>query len=92
MEIAVDNNGQREVITRAADDIFRSTASAANLAPVPKGGALARAIFDLQFADSDKPRPVEVRPPNIVKFGRRCDAQLVQRWLSRRGFRTRVDP
>jgi len=91
LEIAVDNNGRREVITRTADDIFGGAGSATNLEPVPQGGTLARAIFDLQFADSDKPRPVEVRPPNIVKFGRRCDAQLVQRWLFRRGFRIRVE-
>ncbi len=87
LEIAFDN-GNQEIITRAANDIFQSGApNAARLEAVPKCGTLSRAIFDLQFTGSDKPRPVEVRPPNILKFGRRCDAQLVQRWLAKRGFR-----
>ena len=36
---------QREVITRAADDIFCGAGSAANLEAVPHGGTLARAAL-----------------------------------------------
>lgn len=88
-ELEVDfGNRNHEVITRAATDLFeRGPAGLAQPEAVPKGGTLARAIFELQFAGSTKPRPVEVRPPNTLKFGRRCDAHLVQRWLANRGFR-----
>ena len=89
LEVTLDN-GNREVITRAANDIFLSaTASYPCAEAVPQRGTLARATFDFQFTGSAKARPVELRPPNILKVGRRCDAQPVQRWLSKRGFRTR---
>ena len=89
-ELEVDfGNTNREVITRAAVDVFHTgPAGPANPEAVPKGGVLARAVFELQVIGCAKPHPVEVRPPNTLKFGRRCDAQLVQRWLTARGFRT----
>ena len=73
-EIEVDlENGNHEVITRAATDLFEGGANtSACPEAVPKRGTLARAVFELQFAGSAKPRPVEVRPPNTLKFGRRC--------------------
>jgi len=46
-----------------------------------------RAAFDIYFGDNPKPRKVQVRPPNILKLGRHCDAVLVQHWLSDCGFR-----
>jgi len=38
--------------------------------------------------DDEKPRKVQIRPPNILKLGRHCDARLVHRWLSKQKFRT----
>src|SRR5260221_517527 len=85
-------NGNQEVITRAANDIFQSgPGDPVRLEAVPKCGTLSRAIFDLQFIGSDKPRPVEICPPDNLKFGRHCDAQLIQRWLTKRGFRANPD-
>ena len=88
LEVAQDN-GHREVVTRAVDIFEDSAADAGPDEAVPRRGKLARAIFEFQFTASAKPRPVEVRPPNTVKFSRRCDAQLVQRFFTKRGFRRR---
>ena len=33
---------------------------------------------------------MQVRPPNILKLGRRCDAAVVQKWLSEKSFRETV--
>jgi len=76
---------------RAADDLFANPAEAgAALAQVmPGSGRLARAAFDIHFHHSHRPRPVQIRLPNVLKVGRHCDAQSVDRWLCRRGFRLR---
>lgn len=76
-------------MARRSEDIFAS-AMARGAAAIPDGGRLVRAVFDLYFGDSQKPRRVQVRPPNILKLGRHCDAALVQRWLAERGFRETV--
>ncbi len=86
IEIAFDN-GNHEVITTAADDLFDRSLQPRQPDPIPRDGRLARALFEVQFTGGVAPRAVEVRPPNILKLGRGCDAQLVQRWLSSRGFR-----
>ena len=77
------NGGRHEVITWEAEDIFRS--APASLAP--HDGTLARAAFDFHFAGSPKPRPVQIRLPNLLKLGRHCDLRLVDRFLCERGFR-----
>ena len=70
------------------NDLFHSAAMLAQRPePIPKDGRLTRAIFEVQFAGLVTPRAVELRPPNILKLGRRCDALLVHRWLQSRGFR-----
>ncbi|HYG34347.1 MAG TPA: hypothetical protein VEC99_06160, partial [Clostridia bacterium] len=87
VEVAWDNYGH-DVILRAADDVFRSAAAMENQdGPIPRTGRLTRAAFDLHFPDSARPRPVQIRPPNVLKVGRHCDAQRVDRWLCARGFR-----
>jgi hypothetical protein len=58
---------------------------------ISESGRLVRAAFDVYFADNEKkPRKVQVRPPNVLKLGRHCDAALVQRWLTERSFRTGI--
>lgn len=49
---------------------------------------LVRAVFEVRFADIAKGRRVEIRPPNTLKMSRQCNASVVHRWLSERGFRT----
>jgi hypothetical protein len=73
-------------MVRKSLDIFSSGAEGATPA-ISESGLLGRAVFDFYFGDSQKPRKVHVRPPNILKLGRHCDATLVQRWLTARGFR-----
>jgi hypothetical protein len=85
-------NANTEVITREADDLFSCLAvSPFQRSPVPEQGALERALFEIQFAGSIKSYPVEIRVPNILKLGRRCDLVAVQNWLCRRGFRRAYD-
>lgn len=74
-------------IVRMATDIFES-AAARNATAIPESGRLVRAVFDVTFGDSNKPRKVQLRPPNVLKLGRHCDAALIQRWLNQRGFRS----
>jgi hypothetical protein len=83
------NGGFNEVVIRKADDIF-AAAEARGRPAIPDGGRLVRASFDVLFEGEKKPRRVQVRPPNALKLGRYCDASVVQRWLSEKGFRETV--
>lgn len=78
--------GFNDVVIRKSDDIF-AAALARGREAVPDGGRLVRAAFDFWFAGAKKPRKVQVRPPNVLKLGRYCDASTVQRWLSEKEFR-----
>jgi hypothetical protein len=83
-----DLNGEREVITRAAQGLFEfAAANPARPDPIPKEGRLARAIFEIQFTGSAESYPVEIRLPNVLKVSRHCDAAAVQDWLCASGFR-----
>ena len=88
IEIAY-RGGYREVVIRKADDIFKA-AEARQREAIPGTGSLVRAAFDLYFEGAKKPRRVQIRPPNVLKLGRYCDASVVQRWLSEKGFRETV--
>ena len=85
VEIAF-GGGYNEVIIRKADDVF-AAAEASQRKAIPDGGRLVRAAFDVYFDGAKKPRKVQIRPPNVLKLGRYCDASVVQRWLSEKGFR-----
>ena len=37
-----------------------------------------------------KPRKIQLRPPNVLKLGRYCDAVAIDQWLTARGFRTKA--
>ncbi len=88
LEIA-RNNHLREIITHKADDLFECAGlRAGERNVIPHDGWLARAIFEIQFTGLPQPQPVEIRLPNMLKVGRRCDFHAVQNWLCRRGFRT----
>jgi len=78
--------GFNEVVTRRADDIF-SAAQARGKIAIPDGGRLLSAAFDFYFEGAKKPRKVELRPPNVLKLGRHCDAGLVHQWLSAKHLR-----
>ena len=87
VEVAWRTKG-REVVTRQSEDLFQSTPDdAGGIVPIPEDGDLRRAAFDFHFAEQARPRPVQICVPNLIKLGRHCDLQLVDRWLSARGFR-----
>ena len=65
LEISQDNS-RNEVLTRGAEDLFDCTEHAQDLIPSP--GRLTSASFEVHFRDSAKPRPVQIRPPNLLKL------------------------
>ena len=79
------NSAPHEVLTRHGEDLFRVAPNVDEL--MPAGWRLTRAGFDLHFEGQLRPRPVQIRPPNLLKLGRHCDLRLVHRWLCQRGFR-----
>jgi hypothetical protein len=79
-------NGYEEVMIRKATDVFAAAENRERDA-IAEGGRLVRAVFDLYFAGRKKARKVQIRTPNTLKLGRHCDARVVQRWLSKQGFR-----
>ena len=82
------DGGFNDAIVRKSDDVFASAASYERpFNPIHEKAKLRRAVFDVYFGDSEKPRKVQIKPPNILKLGRHCDARLVHRWLSKQKFR-----
>ncbi len=80
--------GFNDGLVRRSDDIFVSAAAYARpFNPINETAKLKRAVFDVYFSDSEKPRKLHIRPPNTLKLGRHCDARLVHRWLSKQKFR-----
>jgi hypothetical protein len=73
-----------EVEVHRADNVFEAFRSRG--ARPPEGTRIIRAIFQVKFADSKRPRSVTIRPSNIAQYTRDDDAELVEQWLRRRGF------
>ncbi len=74
---------------RRSDDVF-AAAKARGKVAIPTTGRLIRAVFDVYFTGCKKPRTVHLRPTNVLKLGRHCDAALIHEWFSLRGFRAPV--
>ena len=74
----------KDIVASAAE---RSKKKDKPVPAVPAGGKLVRATFELEFTGSKKPRKVHVRPPDMLKLGRHCDARPVHEWLSECEFR-----
>ena len=78
-----------QVTIRRAHDLFDCLDDhGAPWNPIPQKGVLIRAVFHVQFSDSPKPRPVEILTPHLLKIVRVSDADLLEPWLLKRGFRT----
>lgn len=80
----VSDNAANQFIIEGANDLFETSAP---LPPIPRSGRLTRAQFDFHFADSPRPRAVQIRLPNVLKLGRHCDIRAVHRWACQCGFR-----
>ncbi len=77
--------GQDAVVVASAAERTKKTGK--TVKAVPDGGNLVRANFELEFIGSKKPRKVHVRPPDVLRLGRHCDARPVHEWLSVCEFR-----
>lgn len=75
---------QAEVETRKARDLFG--AFEARNGKIPDRPRLQSAKFEVKFASAKRPRMVTVRPSNIAQYTRVPDSELIEEWLSRRGF------
>ncbi|MFM2007980.1 MAG: hypothetical protein RLZZ09_3635, partial [Pseudomonadota bacterium] len=54
--------------------------------PFPSGGKITKAVFEVQFANSKSPRTVTVYAGNRALFKRDGDAEIIELWLTLRGF------
>lgn len=73
---------EREI--RKANDIFAAYRDR-NRA-FPANPPIVKAVFRITFSDSDTPRAVTIRPPNVAQYTRDADAAVVEKWLKARGF------
>jgi hypothetical protein len=90
-EMAFDNGFEETVIRKATDIFVAAEEDPVKREAIPQSGRLVRATFDLYFTGMKKPCKVQIRTPNTLKLGRHCDARVVQRWLSKQGFRVAAD-
>jgi hypothetical protein len=75
---------QYHVEVHKADDVFGALDSIQR--SIPAGAQLLRAGFKVKFLNALRPRTVVVRQPNVTVFDRESDAELLNKWLTRRGF------
>lgn len=73
---------EREI--RKADDIFAAYRDRNRAFPAK--APIVKACFRITFSDSDTPRTVTIRPPNVAQYTRDADAAVVEKWLKARGF------
>jgi hypothetical protein len=69
---------------RKADDVFGAY-KARNRA-FPAKPPITKACFRVTFSDSDTPRTVTIKPPNVAQYTRDADSVIVEKWLKARGF------
>lgn len=73
---------EREI--RKASDIF--AAFKARSREFPKKVPIVKAGFRVRFSDSDTPRTVIIKPPNVAQYTRDDDSRVIEKWLKLRGF------
>lgn len=73
---------EREI--RKADDVFG--AYRARSREFPAKPSIIKACFRITFSDSDTPRTVTIKPPNVAQYTRDADSVIVEKWLKARGF------
>lgn len=90
LEIRYSGEFNDSTVKRSDDMVASATQRSTNgksIHAVPDFGELVRATFEFHFANSKKPRRVYLRPPNVLRLARHCDARAVHEWLSKREFR-----
>ncbi len=73
---------EREI--RKADDLFAAFAD--KWPERLRGGRITSVGFKVRFANSSKDRSVTIRLPNIARYDRDDDSDLIEQWLAARGF------
>ncbi|MBB6193192.1 hypothetical protein FHS51_003448 [Sphingobium wenxiniae] len=73
---------EREI--RKADDIFAAFAD--KWPERLRSGKITSVGFKVRFANSSKDRSVTIRLPNIARYDRDDDSDLIEQWLAARGF------
>jgi len=76
------SHNEREI--RKADDIFAAYQDRGR--KFPAKAPIIKACFRVTFSDSDTPRTVTIKPPNVAQYTRDADSVIVERWLRARGF------
>jgi hypothetical protein len=76
--------GFKELETRKASDIFGALRERGR--GFGAGGRLTKGVFAVSITGVKKPRLATIRPPNIAVFSRDEDSEVLDRWLSLRGF------
>jgi hypothetical protein len=74
----------QDIEIQKASDIFASLAARSR--ELGTAGRLSSAKFKVKFKDSPKERSVTLRPSRTAKYERNEDSELIELWLSKRGF------
>ena len=75
---------QKASETYRANDVFAALAERGR--EFLAGGKLTAAVFKVKFIDSEKERTVRLRPPCSARYERNEDSEVIEHWLSQRGF------
>jgi len=75
---------QKEVEIRKAEDIFASLRESDR--SFPNSAPIIKAKFLIKFADSKTARTVTISSGNRTEFKRDDDAEILETWMTRRGF------
>jgi len=74
----------KEIEIRKAEDVF--AALEARGRGIPNAGRLTKASFLIKFTDSKSPRTVTLYSGNRAQFKRDDDAEIIEQWMTNRGF------
>ncbi len=69
---------------RKAEDIFASLRE--REWSFPTGGPITRASFLIKFTDSKNARTLKLSSSNRAQFKRDDDAEIIEQWMTNRGF------
>ena len=69
---------------RKAEDIFASLRERER--SIPQGWPITRASFLIKFTDSKNARTLKISSGNRAQFKRDDDAEIIEQWMTNRGF------
>jgi hypothetical protein len=73
----------KSIEIRKATDIFGALDDGRHLLA---GGRMSTVVFKVKCSGSKRLRSVTIRPPNIARYDRDSDSELIETWLQLRGF------